>query len=286
MKGEVRNSFTVDVEDYFHVSAFAHQIKPGDWGNYESRVVANTHRILKLLDHHQVPGTFFVLGWVARHYPQLVKDIQNAGHEVANHSYWHRQLFDLTPEEFRQDLLESKQVLEEITGVPVRAYRAPSFSITKKSEWALEILQEEGFLFDSSIFPVYHDRYGMPGAPRFPNKHDFPNGTIWELPPSTIRFAGLNVPIAGGGYFRLLPVNLTAHFFRSLNSRLHQPFMFYIHPWEIDPDQPRIPCPARVRWRHYLNLRSVERKLETLLKGFRYGTLDDLVRQSAEVTAV
>jgi len=276
---DILNAFTVDVEDYFQVSAFEPYVRRSEWNDYPSRVVANTHRLLNLLETREVHGTFFVLGWVANRFPQLVRDIQRQGHEVASHGYWHRLIYDQTPDEFRQDIRRSRDVLEQITGTPVVAYRAPSFSITNRSLWALNILVEEGFSVDSSIFPVRHDRYGIPDANREIRQIETSSGALVEFPPSVLRVAGMNVPI-GGGYFRLYPWQLTNHCLRGINRRDRVPFMFYTHPWEIDPTQPRVACGSRARFRHYLNLDRTESRLIRILDEYRFSTVSAVMRAS------
>ena len=273
------NVFSVDVEDYFQVSGFARRVDSRQWDSYESRVVASTQKILRLVDRHQIRATFFVLGWVADRFPGLVRDIQKSGHEIGSHSFWHRLIYDQTPEEFREDLIQSRKVLEEITGEPVVSYRAPSFSITQKSLWALDVLAEEGFRYDSSVFPVHHDRYGIPNAERYPHDLDRPAGTLWEFPPSVYRCWKMNLPVSGGGYFRLYPLQFTAYWLRRINRVQRQPFMFYIHPWEVDPDQPRLPVSGGAKFRHYLNLSTVEAKLQGLLSAFRFGALEDVYQE-------
>ena len=282
------NAFTVDVEDYFHVSAFAERICPTTWGSYESRVVDNTRRILRLLDKHQTRATFFSLGWVAENYPQLVREIHRAGHEIGNHSYWHRLVYDLDPDEFCEDLLQANAVLEDTIGEPVTAFRAPSFSVTENSLWALDVLIEHGFRIDSSIFPIYHDRYGIPHAPRFPHvvRETNSNERLWEFPPSVHRSWGLNLPVSGGGYFRLLPARIARRLLSNVNATTGQPFMFYIHPWELDPGQPRLPGSMRSRVRHYQNLRTTERKLDRLLECFRFGTASESLEHIQRATAL
>lgn len=286
---QIVNAFTVDVEDYFHVAAFASQINRTDWDNYECRVVDNTQRVLRLLEQSGTRATFFVLGWVADRFPGLVREIHRAGHEIGNHSYWHRNVYDLQPEEFRKDLREANDVLQDLIGEPVTAYRAPSFSITNRSLWALDILAEEGFRYDSSIFPVVHDRYGIADAPRFPYRADAlqQNPDIWEFPPSVHRFCRMNIPMAGGGYFRLFPLKMTTRCLSRINSHSQQPFMFYIHPWEVDPHQPRLQGSWRSKFRHYQNLHSTEAKLTQLLQSFRFGSLTDALNPqiSAEQAA-
>lgn len=268
------NALTIDVEDYFQVSAFEGRIARSDWDAYPSRVVASTRELLRIFDRHQVRATFFVLGWVANRFPELVRDIARAGHEVGCHSYWHRLIYELTPDAFRQDLRNARDILEDITGCRVTAYRAPSYSITRQSLWALDILCAEGFESDSSIFPVYHDRYGIPDAQPHPHRYVGPHGGLWEFPPTVYPLGRFNLPVSGGGYFRLYPAWWTAHCFRRINQG-GWPCVFYLHPWEIDPDQPRLPCPWRTRVRHYLNLSRTRPRLEWLLTQFRFGTLSD-----------
>ncbi|REJ64754.1 MAG: DUF3473 domain-containing protein [Planctomycetota bacterium] len=280
------NAFTIDVEDYYHVSAFENDVSRDDWDNYASRVVANTRRLLRLLQHHGTRATFFVLGWVAERNPHLIREIQDAGHEVASHSFWHRLIYEQTPEEFREDLIASRDVLQDITGEKITAYRAPSFSVTEKSLWALDILAEEGFEIDSSIFPVYHDRYGIPDAPTDLHCRETAAGSLWEVPVSVRRMTGVNLPISGGGYFRLYPYRFTARCLRRVNEREQRPFVFYVHPWEVDPNQPRLPIRSRVsRTRHYVNLSRTEQKLDRLLTQFRFGRLCDVVDERRRETA-
>ncbi len=274
------NAFTVDVEDYFQVGAFADRIPTSSWDDFDGRVDRNTRSILDLLDKHQVRGTFFILGWTAQRYPDLVRDIQRGGHEIGSHSYWHQLIYEMTPEEFADDLRQSCRVIEEITGEPVRLFRAPSFSITSRSLWALDLLAESGIEYDSSIFPVHHDRYGIPDAEPFPYRLDTHHGGLWEFPPSVYRVANrVNLPVAGGGYFRLYPAAVTLGCIKRINRSGH-PFMFYIHPWEVDPDQPRLPCGLRSRFRHYQNLGSTYRKLDRLLSEIEFGTMTDALSAS------
>lgn len=279
------HAFSVDVEDYYHVSSFARSIPCSAWGEYESRVVASTQRMLELLARHEVRGTFYVLGWVADRFPRLVQQIAAAGHELASHSFWHRLVYDLSPAEFRDDLRRSKQAIEDAGGVAVTMYRAPSFSITRRSLWALEIMAEEGIEVDSSIFPTRHDRYGIPGADPQIHRQTTPSGTLVEFPPTVVSFGRLRLPVAGGGYFRLYPLAITQHAMRRVQ-RSGRPVMFYIHPWEIDPDQPRIRSGSYVsRLRHYVNLRSTWHKLDRLLSRFSFGTVSQvLAEQSAAVS--
>jgi len=272
------NALTIDVEDYFQVAALAEAVNREDWHSMEYRVEANTHRLLELLEKHDTRATFFTLGWVAEKSPQLVRDIQKAGHEVASHGYSHQLIYNQTPEVFREETRRSKQILEDITGEPITGYRAASYSITNQSRWALDILAEEGFVWDSSIFPVHHDRYGMPGTPRWPHRLTTDNGReLAEFPLSTLKFPGYTLPIAGGGYFRLFPYWFSRWGLGSIN-RQGQPFVFYLHPWEVDPGQPRLDVKWFSRFRHYNNLDVCEHRLEQLLGHFRFTAMGDVLR--------
>lgn len=272
------NALTVDVEDYYHVSAFEPYIDRSRWEQFESRVVPNTRRILGLLEKHRLQATFFVLGWVAERFPQLVREISQQGHELGCHSYAHRLVYQMTPEAFRADLHRARSVIQEAAGVPVVSYRAPSFSITKQSLWALDILAEEGFRFDSSIFPIYHDRYGIPDAQPEIHRRDTPFGPLWEFPPSVVQLGPLNLPVSGGGYFRLYPLWWTTRLLRRINQRYGRPFVFYMHPWELDPEQPRLKVASRLsQFRHYVNLASNERKLEILLGRFAFAPMTQVI---------
>lgn len=271
------NALTIDVEDYFQVNAFEPYIPRENWDRYPLRVAGNVARLLDLLDEYQVKATFFVLGWVAERVPGTVREIQARGHEVACHGYGHQLIFRIGPQLFRDDIRRAKAVLEDITGTAVRGYRAPTYSITKESLWAFDLLLEEGFSFDSSVFPVYHDTYGIPDAPRFPYLVRRAAGTLQEFPLTTLplKLAGKSVqlPIAGGGYLRLLPVALIKWGIDRVNRVEGKPCVLYLHPWEIDPDQPRIQAGWKSRFRHYNNLARTEDKLRYLLKGVRYGTM-------------
>ena len=279
---QICNAFTVDVEDYYHVSNFEKHIDRAEWERHESRVVANTRHVLAILKEHDVRATFFVLGWVAEHFPDLVRQIRAAGHEIGSHGYGHRLIYQLTPEQFRDDLVRTRTILEGITEGPVVSYRAPSFSITKESLWALEILVEEGIRFDSSVFPVRHHRYGIPRANPAIHRVDTAAGPLWEFPASVLRVAGINLPVSGGGYFRLYPVKWSVRFLSRINRKHGRPFVFFIHPGELDPDQPRLGVGSRLaRARHYLNLESTERKLNVLLEKFRFGRMCDVIEQVA-----
>lgn len=279
-RAAVLNAFTVDVEDYFQVSAFESGIQRSQWDSFECRVVGNTLRILDLLAEQDVQATFFVLGWVAKKFPGLVQRIADAGHEVASHGFWHRLVYNQTREEFREDIATSRDVLEDIIGERVIAYRAPSFSVTKRSLWALEILVEEGYRVDSSIFPVRHDRYGLAGSSPQIHIRETNAGPICEFPPSVRRLPRLNVPISGGGYFRLFPLHFMLRSWKRLAAS-RMPGMFYIHPWEIDPQQPKLKVAGRVsRFRHYVNLAKTESKLRRFLASFPFGTVSAVLDQA------
>jgi polysaccharide deacetylase family protein (PEP-CTERM system associated) len=267
------NALTIDVEDYFHVSAFDSPEKRRQWDTLESRVCRNTDRILDLLAESSTTATFFVLGWVAEQFPWLAQRIAREGHEVASHGYAHRLVYDLTPQEFRDDLRRAKDAIGAATGIEVRGYRAPSFSITERSLWALEVLVEEGYTFDSSVYPICRDRYGIPGAPRHAHQRSTPSGSLLEIPPSTVRWGGFTVPVAGGGYFRLYPYAFTRQAVLELNLRERQPAVVYLHPWEIDPRQPRQAGNYLNRFRHYVNLDRTESRLQVLLRDFTFGPL-------------
>ncbi len=279
---DLLNAFTVDVEDYFQVSAFETAVPRNQWDRYELRVVRNTQRLLTLLDRYQVKATFFVLGWVGWKSPRLVREIRDAGHEVGCHSFWHRLIYEQSPDEFRQDVQQARDVLQDALGQPVTTYRAPSFSITRRSLWAFDILAEEGFTIDSSVFPTRHDRYGIPDAEPGIHQVATPSGTLREFPPAVAWWGPLKLPVSGGGYFRLYPVGLSLRLLAKINRRYGRPFVFYVHPWEIDPEQPRIAVRKRLsRARHYLNLASTENKLESLLKRFRFAPVEEVVRQDS-----
>jgi len=264
------NILTIDVEDYYHVSVFEPIVKRDDWEKYQSRVVGNTRAILGILREFGAKATFFVLGWVAERYPQIVKDIEQDGHEVASHSYDHRLTYDQSRETFRENIRKTKAILESVISNEVSGYRATSYSITERSLWALDVLAEEGFLYDSSIFPIVHDRYGIPDAERFPHVVlDNGKSKLWEFPPSTVRLLGMNIPIAGGGYFRFFPYEFTRWAIRRLN-KADCPAIVYIHPWEIDPDQPRLNGSRISQFRHYLNLDKTENRLKALLRDFDF----------------
>lgn len=272
------NALTVDVEDYFQVAALAETIRPEDWPRYQLRVERNTHRLLDLFDGRGVAATFFVLGWVAERCPQLVREIVARGHELASHGYSHQLVYRQTPEVFREETRRSKQILEDQAQQPVLGYRAASYSVTSESLWALDIIAEEGFLWDSSIFPVRHDRYGIPGAQRWPHRLGTPAGhELVEFPLTTLQLTGLTLPIAGGGYFRLYPYAFSRFGLRRVNRADGRPFIFYLHPWEVDPDQPRVRVGWKSRFRHYNNLHKCEARLERLLDDFAFDTVGNVL---------
>ena len=273
----MRNAISFDVEDYFQVEALSGAVGRSDWESWPSRVEANTDRLLGLLDGTGARATFFVLGWIAERHPGLVRRIAEAGHEVACHGFSHQAVFRQSPETFRAETRRSKSLLEDQAQCRVRGYRAATWSIIADSLWALEILADEGFEYDSSIFPVRHDLYGVPGAPRAPHRITLAGGrTLTEFPPSTVRIGPATLPVAGGGYFRLLPWPVTRWAIRRVNAE-GLPFMFYLHPWEVDPDQPRVKVGIKSRFRHYTNLSSCANKLGRLLAEFDVGPASDVL---------
>jgi len=264
---------TVDVEDYFHVSAFEPYIRRDQWNELPCRVEENTDRILRIFAEAGVHATFFTLGWVAERYPALVKRIVQAGHELACHGYSHVRVTQQTPAEFRNDVVRAKRLLEDLGGVPVLGYRAASYSIGSKNLWALEVLEEAGFRYSSSIYPVKHDLYGMPEAPRFAFRPCRPDGLL-EIPVTTVKLGHNKLPCGGGGYFRLLPYRVSRWAIERVNRKDRQSSVFYFHPWEIDPDQPRQRgISLKTRFRHYLNLSRTESRLRRLLQDFRWNTM-------------
>jgi polysaccharide deacetylase family protein (PEP-CTERM system associated) len=272
------NAMTVDVEDYFHVSALAEVIARKDWDQIELRVQGNTDRLIAMFAEKKVAATFFVLGWVAQRCPALIRRIHDAGHEVACHGLTHELVYRQTPEVFREETRVSKAMLEDIIGAPVIGYRAASYSITAKSLWALDALCELGFQYDSSIFPIAHDRYGIPGSSTRPGPIVAPNGqSIVEFPLSTKGMFGSRVPVAGGGYFRLFPYWFTRWALAGVNRDDSIPFVFYLHPWEIDPAQPRVRASLVSRFRHYNNLHKCESRLRALLNDFRFSTMREVL---------
>lgn len=270
----VTNAFTIDVEDYFQVAALAAAVPRDSWSTREYRVERNTERLLELLERKRVHGTFFVLGWVAERSPALVRRIAAAGHEIACHGYSHRLIYSQSQDEFREETRRAKGHLEATLGRPVLGYRAASFSVTRASLWALDVLLDAGFEYDSSIFPIRHDRYGLPGAAPEPGVITAPSGrTLIEFPMSAARFFGLQVPVSGGGYFRILPYWLTRAGLRQINECAKRPFTFYLHPWELDPGQPRFAVSWFSRFRHYTNLEHCESRLVRALDDFAFAPM-------------
>jgi polysaccharide deacetylase family protein (PEP-CTERM system associated) len=268
---------TIDVEEHFHANVFNGVVSKDKWSGLESRVCANTDRLLRLFSDANVRASFFVLGCVAERHQGLVKRIAAHGHEVASHGHGHELIYDQTRSAFREDVRRSKAVLESLTGVAVHGFRAPSYSITKRSLWALDILADEGYRYDASIFPVHHDRYGIPGAPRHPYAIDCSGRSLVEAPPSTVRVGPLNLPVAGGGYFRLFPYAWTRWGIARLNEVERKPAIFYVHPWELDPGQPRLPLSRLSNLRHYSNLSKTELRLKRLVAEFRFGPLSTVL---------
>lgn len=273
----VKHAMTIDVEDYYHVAAFADVISTGEWDDYPSRVERNTYQILDLFAKHNLQATFFVLGWVAERFPKLVAEIAARGHEVASHGYSHQLVYSQTPEVFCEETRRSKQILEDIIQAPVKGYRAASYSITAQSIWALDILTELGFTWDSSIFPVRHDRYGMPKSPEQPYHIVTQNGaSLTEYPLTTAKVMGMSVPAAGGGYFRQYPYVLSRWLFNRASQGGSRPQIFYLHPWEIDTSQPRIEGASWFsRFRHYTNIDKCAGRLERIINDFEFGTLSE-----------
>jgi polysaccharide deacetylase family protein (PEP-CTERM system associated) len=268
-----RNAFTIDVEDYFQVSAFAPHIPRSEWPIRECRIERNIDNILAMLDDHGTKATFFTLGWIAERYPEVVQNIVRSGHELASHGYGHERASDQTPESFFADINVAKLILEDLSGAEVKGYRAPSFSIGEKNLWAFECLEKAGYRYSSSIYPIRHDHYGMPDAPR----HAHTIGSLIEIPATTLRFLNRNWPASGGGYFRLMPYGLSRWMIARINRVDQLPAVFYFHPWELDIDQPRIPgISTKTRFRHYVNIHRMERRLHRLLADFAWGRMDHL----------
>jgi len=275
----MQHALTVDVEDYFQVSAFANQLSMTDWPNWPLRVEQNTYALLELFEQQKICATFFVLGWVAGRCPELIRAIHKAGHEVASHGMTHQLIYNQKPEIFREETFRSKQLIEDIIGEAIFGYRAASYSITPHSLWALETLIDAGFSYDSSIFPVHHDRYGMPGAPL--NIHTAQikeNKQIIEFPLTSAKFIKGRLPVAGGGYFRIYPYFFTQMMLKRASKEINQPFIFYLHPWEVDPEQPRIPNASLFsRFRHYTNLKRCMPRLEKLTTDFEFTSVKNVI---------
>jgi polysaccharide deacetylase family protein (PEP-CTERM system associated) len=275
----VLNALSIDVEEYFQVTAFNGQAPLDQWDSYQARVHRATEKILSILEEHGTKATFFIVGWVARKHPGIVKVIQRQGHEIACHSYAHREISEQSLEVFRKDLRLARSILEDITGERVSGYRAPTFSITTDTLWALDVLIEEGFRYDSSVFPIRHDRYGMPKAERFPNVICRNNGyELLEFPMSTVRVMGMNLPFAGGGYMRLLPPGIISRAIGRIN-RGGQPAIVYVHPWEFDPDQPRIRASRTTSFRHYHNIGTMTSKFERLLTRHEFAPVWEVLKR-------
>ncbi len=271
------NALTVDVEDYFHAEAFAHLVRRDQWPEFETRIEAGMMRVLAMLEQTAVQATCFVLGWVADRHPDLVRRISDSGHEIACHGYGHKMIGAIEREAFRQDIHRAKAVLEDISGASVTGYRAPTFSVMSDTLWAIDVLAEEGFLYDSSIFPIRHDRYGIPHAYRFPHRIETDAGhSLAEFPLSTVRILGQNLPVAGGGYLRLLPAGIISRAIASINRHGH-PAIVYFHPWELDPDQPRLGLKGISKFRHYVNTKNMQAKLERLLRAHRFAPARDVL---------
>jgi peptidoglycan-N-acetylglucosamine deacetylase len=282
-RGAIRNALSIDVEDYYQVQALSGVYQMADWESCESRVERNVDCLLGLLDETGTKATFFTLGWIAERHPGMIRRIVASGHELASHGYCHRRVDGQTPEEFRADIRLTKAILEERGGVPVRGYRAATFSVTAETGWAFKVLEEEGYGYSSSIYPVKHDYYAFPDAPRFAFR---PAGTarLWELPIATVRVGTKNLPCGGGGYFRFLPYALTRAALKRINRADGAPVVFYLHPWEIDPDQPRPPgVPLKSRIRHYLNLSRTAPRLRQLLRDFAWDRMDSVLDNIAGV---
>ena len=277
----ITNALTIDVEDYFQVSAFAPCIARSEWETRECRVERNVALILDMLDRHGVKATFFTLGWIAERYPDLVREMARRGHEIASHGYAHQRASDQSRAEFLDDITRAKAILEELSGQSVRGYRAPSFSISTGNLWAFDCLVEAGYRYSSSIYPIKHDHYGIPDAPRF--MHDV-RPSLVEIPATTIRAFSRNWPASGGGYFRLMPYALSRRLLRRVNEDDNSAAVFYFHPWEVDPQQPRVAgASAKARFRHYLNLDRMEHRLDRLLDDFSWGRMDQVFLKDASV---
>jgi polysaccharide deacetylase family protein (PEP-CTERM system associated) len=271
------NALTIDVEEHFQVSAFAASVRREEWDRLPSRVEASTRLLYDLLERRGVRATFFFLGWIAERHPDLVREAARRGHEIASHGHDHRLVYDLSPDEFRADLRRARTAIEQAGGVPVAGYRAPSFSITRRSLWAFRTLAEEGYGFDSSVYPIVHDRYGMPGSER--GLHWVEGGRLVEAPLTTVKLGPLVLPCAGGGYYRLLPYRITRAAIRRVNRREGRPAIVYLHPWEFDPDQPRFPAGLLRNARHHVGIRRSAARLERLLGELPFGTLGEVVRR-------
>jgi len=282
--GKPMHCLSFDVEEHFQVSAFWSEARRQQWDTCESRVENNTRKLVELLTRHDTKATFFVLGWVAERYPNLVKMLVEQGHEIASHGYGHELITEQTPGVFRDDVRRAKGILEDICGKRVYGYRAPSFSITKDTKWAIPILAEEGYLYDSSIFPVLHDRYGMPDATPTIHLLRGEAGSIWEVPPSTANIFGTRLPVAGGGYFRLFPYPILRQLLKRIERAGH-PLVIYLHPWELDPDQPKMQGSSLSMFRHYVNLHKTEDRLRSLLGDFCFTSIREALEPVGQACA-
>jgi len=271
----VLNALSVDVEDYFMVSAFEKLVKRSDWDRYECRIERNTTRVLDIMDEYGARATFFVVGWIAEKYPELIREIHRRGHEIGCHSFYHQLIYDMTPEEFRQDLRRTRRAIEAAGAGPVLGFRAPSFSIVERNLWALDVLRKEGFKYDASIFPAQHARGGIADAARYPHWIQ----ELAEFPMSTARVLGKSVPFSGGGYFRLFPYAFIKH---GMNQSIRQgkPTVIYVHPWEFDPDQPRMAVTGFDKFKHYVNLDKTETKFRRLLRDYHFAPVKDVLASS------
>lgn len=282
METTITNAMTIDVEDYFQVSAFARHIPREHWDHLPCRVERNVERILALLEQHRTKATFFTLGWVAERYPQLIRRIVEEGHELASHGYAHLRASDQTPAEFGEDVGKAKRILEDTSGVEIKGYRAPSFSISETNMWAMDVLASTGYRYSSSVYPIRHDHYGMPDAPRFAFRPRGQAGLL-ELPATTVQILGRNIPAAGGGYFRLMPYPISSWLIRRVHRGDKAPCIFYFHPWEIDPAQPRQSgVGLKTKFRHYVNLKHMEHKLDALLRDFKWDRMDRVFLENAK----
>lgn len=271
------NALTVDLEEYFTVQALDTRVPRSRWPNQPLRCDRQVKILLDLFDQHSVKATFFVLGWVAERHPSLIREVHDRGHEIAAHSYWHKLVFDMTPEDFREDLVQVRDLLQDLIGESVIGYRAPTYSITKASLWAHEILAEEGFLYSSSIFPIHHDRYGIDDYPRYPQLLSFSDRKLWEFPMTTLKLGTKNLPVSGGGYMRLLPARSVATALARINNTEDRPAIIYLHPWEIDPGIPKFKQGAFQDFRGYMGIHKMLSKLEYLIKVLHFSRVDTVL---------
>jgi polysaccharide deacetylase family protein (PEP-CTERM system associated) len=283
MTGSLRHCLTFDIEEHFQVSAFESPMRRRHWDKFESRVERSTFKVLDMLEKRGIRATFFILGWVAERNRGLVHAIAGGGHEVASHGYSHELIMTQTPVRFREDVRKAKQILEDITGLAVHGYRAPSFTVTRETLWALPILVEEGYRYDSSIFPTLHGLYGIPSAPPYCHLLNTSAGSLWEIPPSTAKIAGIRVPVAGGAYLRLYPFHMLRWLLRRVELSGH-PIVLYVHSWEFDPEQPRMDGSLLSQFRHYFNIDKVEKRLGELLETFNFGPMREVITPVAKMS--